>query len=284
VDPERVGGYFATMPDAQTLTITEAVLAASVAGVVRLSQALTDVEHAGTLGLLREALVESVICPLLQPPYKAATGVVIDCEGKQSGQCDIIIWDDSIFRPFYFARGAGLFGIESVLATIEVKSTLTSENEFYATGGRQGQKSGRSNDFAQVLRNAERLWSLRWCRGEGSDPMPRPPANLIFGFRTPLADPKADLVRVAEDLQTRGEITGHAGQYVQGVVVPGKTSWLYGQHPGEPTRWMSCEPDPTDFREVRVVLTGFLNSLAAISKTRGRPWIGRYTSFTHGPT
>lgn len=82
------------------------------------------VEHRGVLGVLRESLIESFLQPLLVPPYCAGTGVVVDSLGCQSGQCDIIIWDDSISRPLYSARGAGIYLVESVVAVLEVKSRL----------------------------------------------------------------------------------------------------------------------------------------------------------------
>lgn len=270
-----------------SLTIAESVLTAGIDGVIRLSDALSGVGHAGTLGLLREALVESVICPLLPPPLKAATGVVIDCAGNQSGQCDIIIWDDSIFRPFYFARGAGLFGIESVVGTIEVKSTLTSESEAYKTGDRKGEKTGKQNHFAQVLRNAARLGRMRCLPGK--PPFDQPtrwdhPANLIFAFKTSLPDPRAELERICGELTAGGEIEREASFYVQGIVIPGRPSAFYGSRDdGVSNGWMTSEPAP-DLREVRVPLSGFLNCLPALAAGRGRPRIGNYTGFHHGPT
>src|SRR5947209_11127465 len=92
--------------------------------VLSLARGFGYVEDEGVLGVLRESLIESFLEPLLMPPYRAGTGVVIDSKGRQSGQCDIIIWDDSIFRPLYTARGAGIYFIESVIAVLEVKSTL----------------------------------------------------------------------------------------------------------------------------------------------------------------
>src|SRR5262245_8004093 len=101
-------------------------LSRSLDRITSLASSFGYVEDAGVKGVLCESLVESFLEPLLMPPYRAGTGVIIDCQGRQSGQCDIIIWDDSIFRPLYMARGAGIFFIEAVVSVRDQINSDTS--------------------------------------------------------------------------------------------------------------------------------------------------------------
>ncbi|MDB5346334.1 MAG: hypothetical protein JWP89_4711 [Schlesneria sp.] len=189
------------------------------------------------------------------PPYRAGTGVVVDCQGQQSGQCDIIIWDDSIFRPLYSARGAGIYFIESVVAVIEVKSKLTRESVRQAIR--------RTEDFKRMviyrpppLSDGNHFW--------GAEPAILP-LNLLFGFRSDLAGSEGDRV---ESVATELQIAIH--DYLQVICVPGKPSWTFGEEQALCHRVQSHLP----YHEVLMVFAGLLNSLKILSAKRGRPNMG----------
>jgi hypothetical protein len=191
-------------------------LRASLDRVFALANGFGDLEHEGVKGVLRESLIESFLEPLLMPPYRAGTGVIIDCKGRQSGQCDIIIWDDSIFRPLYSARGAGIYFIESVVAVLEVKSTLTRDS------------------FRQAIQRSREFKDMFILRpGDDASPNtawgPEPeilPMSLLFGFRSDIQGSEGER---AEAVAAEQGID--LCQFLQMVVVPGKDAWVFDSPP-----------------------------------------------------
>lgn len=81
-------------------------------------------EHGSTIGQAREFLVKRVLKTILPPAVHIGSGKVIDSWGNSSKQIDIIIYDTRF--PLMNVEGGGLYFVEGVLATIEVKSTIDS--------------------------------------------------------------------------------------------------------------------------------------------------------------
>jgi hypothetical protein len=81
--------------------------------------------HNGMVGTAREFFARRVLRSILPPAVHIGSGRVIgDNEGEQSKQIDVILYDSR--WPFLeVAQGVGLYFVSGVIATIEVKSTLT---------------------------------------------------------------------------------------------------------------------------------------------------------------
>lgn len=90
------------------------------------ARALGSVAHNGLKGALREVVVRDLIQPLLPPGFLVGSGQIISAWGQLSGQIDIVVADGRVLPPILFERAQGFFPIEAVVATIEVKSVLTS--------------------------------------------------------------------------------------------------------------------------------------------------------------
>lgn len=232
-------------------------LAQSLNRVLSLAQMFGYVEDDGVMGVLRESLIEAFLEPLLMPPYRAGTGVIIDSKGNQSGQCDIIIWDDSIFRPLYTARCAGIYLIESVVAILEIKSTLKKEHF------RQPIQRTREFKKMSILRSATPEYPNNyWGEEPGILPI-----TLLFGFRSNSQGSerdRAEEVATEEDVQLR--------EYLQGVMVPGKDAWMFQD--GNPRRFAPTPPHP--YHELLMPFAALLNSLKELSHKRGKPRLGAY--------
>ena len=82
------------------------------------------VEHDGEKGAFREFFVAGLIRPLLPSQYGVGSGTVVSVSGKQSRQTDVIIHDRRSLPPIILAGQRGMFPVDSVLAVVEVKSTL----------------------------------------------------------------------------------------------------------------------------------------------------------------
>ena len=81
-------------------------------------------EHGSTIGQAREFLVSRVLRTILPTSVHIGSGKVIDSKGNSPKQIDVVIYDPRF--PLMKVEGGGLYFIEGVLATIEVKSTIDS--------------------------------------------------------------------------------------------------------------------------------------------------------------
>src|SRR5208282_737330 len=86
--------------------------------------------HKGLRGRFRELLIDNILAPWLPPYAQCGTGMIIAAENRvrQATQDDIIIYDRSLVPPVLASSShapEGVFLYNSVLARVEVKSTLT---------------------------------------------------------------------------------------------------------------------------------------------------------------
>jgi uncharacterized protein (UPF0297 family) len=96
--------------------------------MMELSKIIEDIDHSSVIGNFRELFLSELIKPYLSPQMEIATGKIIDLKGNESKQIDTIIYDSSIIPPALIIQGQTVIPVEAVLATIEVKSTLKSDD------------------------------------------------------------------------------------------------------------------------------------------------------------
>lgn len=103
---------------------------------VQIKKALSDAKSAKQLkhpyltGRLREIVLHQLIEPLLNNNYSIGNGKIIDYDGNISSEMDLCIYSKNLHPPIFFSTSdkLGLFPIESVLKTIEVKSVFNLKN------------------------------------------------------------------------------------------------------------------------------------------------------------
>ena len=81
-------------------------------------------EHGPTIGDGREFIVRRALKTFLPPAVHVGTGVVVGSGNRRSKHLDIILYDPH-FPVLEIQEGVGLYFAEGVIATIEVKSSLT---------------------------------------------------------------------------------------------------------------------------------------------------------------
>jgi len=91
---------------------------------VAAAQAAAKMSHQGLKGQLREIFVRELLRPLLPVYIGLGTGQIITARNKYSPQQDVVVYDTRLLPPFLADPSIGLFPIESVLYSIEVKSKL----------------------------------------------------------------------------------------------------------------------------------------------------------------
>lgn len=97
--------------------------------LIHLSTNEEKVQHTGLRGRLRELLIDNVLTPWLPPYVLSGTGTIIEAENltRESTQDDIILFDKTLAPPILGSSSTkeGIFLFNSVLARVEVKSTVT---------------------------------------------------------------------------------------------------------------------------------------------------------------
>lgn len=86
------------------------------------------IQHNGVKGTAREDLLKEYLKNLLPNKYSISSGIIIDNTQTQSRQQDFIINDSFDFPSFFKTQSNSILPIESVYATIEIKSSLTYSN------------------------------------------------------------------------------------------------------------------------------------------------------------
>jgi hypothetical protein len=80
--------------------------------------------HSSTIGTAREFLVKRVLQAVLPPLIHVGSGIIVDAHDTLSKQIDVVLYD-SRFPLMEFEQGVGIYPIEGVIATIEVKTDLS---------------------------------------------------------------------------------------------------------------------------------------------------------------
>jgi hypothetical protein len=132
-------------------------------------------------GRAREIFVSDLLAPFLDKSFGICTGIIIDSEGKHSNQIDIIIYNTAIVPPVMLTAGEGVIPYEAVLGTIEVKTSLNSDEL------RKGVQNARSIKVL-AFKPHEILSPLcKAClKKAGSIPAKQSPVCFIFAFSSDL--------------------------------------------------------------------------------------------------
>lgn len=105
------------------MMLRKAIMAATQ-NMLELYDLSGGIKHDGEKGAFREFFIAQLVRPLLPLHYGVGSGVVVDSDGQQSRQSDLIIYGRRVLPPVLLAGDRGIFPIDSVLAAVEVKSIL----------------------------------------------------------------------------------------------------------------------------------------------------------------
>lgn len=94
-----------------------------------LSQIVEGVAHSGLRGQFRESFLARALQPWLPRGLELGTGVIMDEEGtrRQVNEDDIVIYAPDLLPAVLPLMDRNIFLLDAVLARIEVKSTLSSD-------------------------------------------------------------------------------------------------------------------------------------------------------------
>jgi len=93
--------------------------------LIKLAQVKSYItKHNPTIGVLTEEIVRGFLKNHLPTLVSVEQGFIINSKGEISKQCDILIYDSLSYSPLYRINDTVVIPSESVLAIIEVKTTI----------------------------------------------------------------------------------------------------------------------------------------------------------------
>src|SRR6266852_3018057 len=135
-------------------------------------------QHQGVKGSGNESVLRELLTKFIPKRFGIGTGVVIDRNGTQSRQCDIVIYDTMLYPSLLSLTNVHFFPVDIVYATIEIKTTLTSDSIKEAlTNIASVQQLNFINDqFADTdIRNGSFSFNTY---------TPQPPLGFIFAYNS----------------------------------------------------------------------------------------------------
>jgi len=82
-------------------------------------------KHNPTIGIITEEIIRNFLRTYLPKSISVEQGFILSENGEISKQCDILIYDSNFYAPFYRINDIVVVPADSVIAVIEVKTTLT---------------------------------------------------------------------------------------------------------------------------------------------------------------
>ncbi len=137
------------------------------------------IEHQGEKGGANERILQELIIKFLPKKFGVGSGIIIDQDGKQAKQSDLIIYDTYLYPMIVGLTATHLFPIDIVYATIEIKTTLDSKSAMQAVENIQSIKKLNyiKNPFPNHGSSQNTALSVRFEK-------PTPPIGCIFGYKT----------------------------------------------------------------------------------------------------
>jgi hypothetical protein len=214
------------------------------ARVLALARNEALIQHYGLRGRLRELLIDDYLLPWLPPYISCGTGTIIDAEGKYrpSTQDDIILYDKSLSPPILTSSQApeGVFLYNSVIARIEVKSTLDRD------------------DIRKFVSSSKDIANLKFTVQEGFNGSLQGALNMLFAYESDLhsqQDPDREIRRMLDVMQEEG-VDVNSG-IVSVMCLPGRGLWKIGLDDNSNRCWQKLK-----FQDNNAHLAWFLGCIS----------------------
>ena len=222
----------------------------SIAGAVRSAQQARALDHPGMVGRLREIAVQQLFEPLFPSNFAIGTGKIVDSQGRESAQTDLVVYSPALVAPLFYAPQEGLFPVETCFFAIEVKSRLD------------------RSTMEKVVENARRIGKLQPLLGGRAVPTEGLIPSLLFAFET-------DLKNSTEfDRYCDIDANAYTNPALSSFCVAGRGYWMFSRRPAIPS-WVS-RPTDIEHEEVLDWLGSVVHSLPDQLEARGRPTLGSY--------
>lgn len=222
-------------------------VAAALAG----AEAVANLSHPGVKGAIREVLLRDLFRPLLPMDLGVGTGQIATSTGELSPQQDVVIFDRRILPPVVFESVLGIFPIESVLATVEVKTRLT------------------ATELTSAHRSALAVRQYSYLSG-ADDAMGRPMVHPIKKTIPSIFALTSDLNEGGKtELQRYQETDSTSDPVLRAICVSGCGYWYFSNG------WSHVKPD-REHSEVLSFIVGLYDMFAQVAESRCSPRLAGY--------
>jgi len=224
-----------------------------VQSAISQARASSQVSHSGLKGEIVEILIRELFKPLLPSDVGVASGQIIEFHNdKLSTQQDVIIYDKSILPPILYEGTKGIIPIESVLYTIEIKTTLN------------------AHELKNAHEAAKELHAFCYLPGQRD--------RFGMELNHPIEKARSVIFALNSDLSVGGkteveryrEIYGTDNPHLRAICVAEKDYWW--ENKGSWIRFTGTNV----FDETLAFIGGISNTYKWVAKTRGWPNLGNY--------
>jgi hypothetical protein len=223
--------------------------------------------HPGLAGLAREITIELLLRPLLPPDIAIGTGKIVDSEGKESTQLDVILHDAGILPAAVYGNRFGLFPIEACLYVVEIKSTASARAAIEVRHAAKTLAALQPKPgVVGVPTEHQSVGTLMEAREVGAGYFPN---YSYFAFSTDLVE---DGPLTRERDRVLSEVKSHHDLHLCSICISGRVTSSWSRSKSE---WVDV-PASEKYDEVVYFLSTILNTLAKMRVMRPYPNIGRY--------
>jgi len=239
--------------------------------MVNQAEGLSNLEHRGLKGRFRELLVRDLLEPLVPKTCSITYGTVVDSKGERyvpnkprKTEDDILIVDRECLPPFFEYEKEGIYPIESVLARIEVKSYINSNEIKDAVNG--------AYQFSQLEPNIPNIKEYELMQTKT--------VQVLFGYKSTLSNPKDIFFEeldnaVKEENEPKIE---RSLPVIRHFCIPGLGYWVYTKDDDRGKEaWYFCKANKQDkYREVLAFIALLLQELPGVREVRRKATLGKY--------
>lgn len=229
------------------------LLRSRIESAVAQARAAKGVSHKGLKGEILEILIKDLFRPLLPSDIGVGTGQIIEYYSKKlSTQHDIILYDKSILPPILFEGSSGIFPIESVLYTIEIKTTLTAA------------ELKTAHEAARDLNRFCYLPGLKDEHGNEKHHRIEKARSVIFALNTDLTGTGKSEAERYRDIYL-DDIP-----YLVAICIVDREYWFEKRG-----NWIRL-PNAKKYDDVLGFIGGVMNTYKGVAESRGHPNLGNY--------
>jgi hypothetical protein len=235
-------------------------LRAKVKGALEEAKAASNLTHQGVKGTILEILISKLFRPLLPSDIGIGTGQIIEMHtGKISTQIDIVLYDKSILPPVLFDESTGIFPVEAVLYTIEVKTTLSKKDLRVA------------HESAKYLNAFAYLPGLENEDGSDKHHSIDKVKSVVFALNSTLTGNK-----LTEAERYKSIYYPNEWPYLISICVAGDAYWF-----NDGKSWI-YHKGVNEYDEVLSLIGGVSNTYKSVARTRHYPKLGKYIISNEG--
>jgi len=220
-----------------------------------------SLNHELLKGRVREIAVQNLFEPLLSPDFQIGNGTIVDKNGKQSAETDLIIYSKRLLPPILYGERFGTFPLDCCLATAEIKSKLT------------------AGELQKTIENAAIMPKLEYSsyvidtkRNTASVAVV---TRTLFAFESDLSGKNKDEFERYQEKDSGWKNC----PVIKMFCIIGKGTWLFSTKGG---KWLYQEATD-EHEEVIFFLISVIDQLVEVFESRGRPKIRNYIKGQHAP-